>query len=296
MGRLRPLFGNRPWAVRRLQPQRSMGSVAVVIVHVLPQDGAEMPLVDHDAMVEAFAPQRADTPFGDGVGLRSADGCENRPDPEAGGARDEVAAVTGVAVSDQIARPLAPRGRLEDLLPDPGRRGMPGDVPVLDAPHAGLRLRRRLAARDARHRAADAGTRAFLVRHRQPGPVVSQNSATPPPRCTRDGGPRGSGGSGAAPGPEGGRRSAARPAVRPRATDEGAWRCSRRCIPAGRGQVAFAEHEHVVDTGPETRFAIGTTIGGRSRSSSQRSRVRRMSQRRNEEQRDRSPGVRRRGP
>ena len=194
MGRLRPLFGNRPWAVRRLQPQRSMGSVAVVIVHVLPQDGAEMPLVDHDAMVEAFAPQRADTPFGDGVGLRSADGCENRPDPEAGGARDEVAAVTGVAVSDQIARPLAPRGRLEDLLPDPGRRGMPGDVPVLDAPHAGLRLRRRLAARDARHRAADAGTRAFLVRHRQPGPLHRRSRGggrgAPPPRGPRGHRPR----------------------------------------------------------------------------------------------------------
>ena len=55
---------------RRLQLQRAVRPVAVVVPDVLGQDRAQVPLVNRDDVVEAVAPEGADHPLGDGVGLK----------------------------------------------------------------------------------------------------------------------------------------------------------------------------------------------------------------------------------
>src|SRR2546426_7989565 len=96
-----------------------MRTRAIVVRDVLREDRPQVSLVEDDQMVEALATQRADQPLGDGVRLRRTDGRQDRLDGDAGSARDEGAAVTAVAVADQVARLLAPRRRRDQLAPDP---------------------------------------------------------------------------------------------------------------------------------------------------------------------------------
>src|SRR2546422_1409178 len=59
-----------PWPrFRRLQLERSMRSLLVVVPHELIEDGRQMPLIKHDHVVEALAAERPDDSFGDGVRL-----------------------------------------------------------------------------------------------------------------------------------------------------------------------------------------------------------------------------------
>ena len=67
------------------------------------------------------------------VGIRRAHRSQNRLDPDPSSACDEVSAIATVAVSDQEPWLLTPGGRLDHLLPDPGRVRMLRDVPVPDA-------------------------------------------------------------------------------------------------------------------------------------------------------------------
>ena len=105
----------------------------VVVLDVLTKHPPEMLFVDRDDMVETLAPERADDALGDGVGIRRAHRSQNRLDPEPSSACDEVSAIATVAVSDEEPWLLTPGGRLDHLLPDPGRVRMLRDVPVPDA-------------------------------------------------------------------------------------------------------------------------------------------------------------------
>ncbi len=93
-----------------------------------------MPLVEHDDVVEALAPNRADHPFDErilpgrprgGANLRQAQGGDGAP---AGDIED------GVPVMQQESRRHMPRERFAELLPRPRRRGMRRDVDVQDPP------------------------------------------------------------------------------------------------------------------------------------------------------------------
>ena len=95
------MHGERRRAVRRLEPERSVGAVGVLVRDGVAEHRAEVPLVDHDQMVEALATQRADAALGDGVGLRGADGRNDCVDPAARRADDEVSAVARVAIPDE---------------------------------------------------------------------------------------------------------------------------------------------------------------------------------------------------
>ena len=53
----------------------------VVVLDVLTKHPPPMPFVDGDDEIEALAPERADHPLGDGVGVRRAQRSENRLDP-----------------------------------------------------------------------------------------------------------------------------------------------------------------------------------------------------------------------
>ena len=105
----------------------------VVVLDVLTKHPPEMLFVDRDDMVETLAPERADDALGDGVGIRRVHRSQNRLDPEPSSACDEVSAIATVAVSDEEPWLLTPGGRLDYLLPDPGRVRMLRDVPVPDA-------------------------------------------------------------------------------------------------------------------------------------------------------------------
>ena len=105
----------------------------VVVLDVLTKHPPQMPFVDGDDVIEALAPERPDHPLGDGVGVRRAHRSQNRLDPEPSSASDEVPAIATVAVSDEEPWLLTPGGRLDHLLPDPGRVRVLRDVPVPDA-------------------------------------------------------------------------------------------------------------------------------------------------------------------
>ena len=120
--------------LRRQGPEGEQDALTLVVVlDVLTKHPPEMLFVDRDDMVETLAPERADDALGDGVGVRRAHRSQNRLDPEPSSACDEVSAIATVAVSDQEPWLLTPGGRLDHLLPDPGRVRMLRDVPVPDA-------------------------------------------------------------------------------------------------------------------------------------------------------------------
>jgi hypothetical protein len=52
---------------RRIAAERHVRSVPVVVVDVLADQAEQMPLAEHDDVVEQFAPQRPDPPLGESV-------------------------------------------------------------------------------------------------------------------------------------------------------------------------------------------------------------------------------------
>ena len=91
-----------------------------------------MRLVEHDQVVEALTADRPDHPFSERVRLRCMNWGEHGLDPDRPGSPQEVAAIVPIAIADEEARSGTPRRRLDDLLPDPRRSRMGGDVPVHD--------------------------------------------------------------------------------------------------------------------------------------------------------------------
>ena len=80
-------------AARRLQAQRAVRPLRVVVVDVLGQDGAQVPLVQRDHVVEALPAEGADHPLGDRVGAGRPHRREHRLDAEGLRPLPEVAAV-----------------------------------------------------------------------------------------------------------------------------------------------------------------------------------------------------------
>ena len=59
-----------PWPrFRRLQLERSMRSLLVVVPHELIEDGRQVPRIKHDHVVEALAAERPDDSLGHSVGV-----------------------------------------------------------------------------------------------------------------------------------------------------------------------------------------------------------------------------------
>jgi hypothetical protein len=57
---------------RRIAAERHMGSVLVVVADMLADQAEQMPLPEHDDVVEQFSAQRADPPLGESVLPRRA--------------------------------------------------------------------------------------------------------------------------------------------------------------------------------------------------------------------------------
>ena len=118
--------------LRRLERQELVRPLVVVEPDVFPQHPAQMPLVVHDHVIEAFAAERADHALGDAVRLGRADRRQHGPDADPGRLGDEVSAIARVAIPDPEAWRPTPGGGRDHLPLDPGRPGMRGHVPMLD--------------------------------------------------------------------------------------------------------------------------------------------------------------------
>ena len=102
-----------------LQVERSVGPIAVVVADELRQHRAEMPLADHDEVIETLPSKRADNSLRDRVRPRGTHGREQGLDAQRRGALHEVATVDGVPIPKEVAGPPAPRRGLDHLAPDP---------------------------------------------------------------------------------------------------------------------------------------------------------------------------------
>ena len=99
-----------------------MWSFSVVVGHEFAQDRREVPLVEHDQVVQALSTERPDHPLNDRVRTRRSNGCGDGIDTDASGTPVEVAAIDRIPIVQQMPRLMSPRCRLEQLAPDPRRR------------------------------------------------------------------------------------------------------------------------------------------------------------------------------
>src|SRR5712692_9835426 len=115
---------------RRRKFKTAVWPIEVVIGCKLPEHSYQVALVEDNDVVQAFSPQGPRQSLRDRVGLRRP---IRSPDPnhaKSGEPGVEVFAVDVVAVVDQVARLSAPGSCIDQLLPDPGRGGIGGDVQV----------------------------------------------------------------------------------------------------------------------------------------------------------------------
>ena len=117
---LRPL--DRPPVWRGLL-EREMGSGAVIVREVRGQKSAQMPLAEHDEMVEALAPHGADEPFRKRIRPRTARRREDFRDAHALDTMAERLAEDSVPIAEKIGRPCVVREGVHELLGGPLRGG-----------------------------------------------------------------------------------------------------------------------------------------------------------------------------
>jgi hypothetical protein len=95
---------------RALEAQAAVWPVAVVILGELGQHGPEVPLVEHDQVVEALRPDGPHHPLRDGIGVGRLGRRPDADDPEVFGSGAKVGAVDGISVVDEIPGLPTPGG------------------------------------------------------------------------------------------------------------------------------------------------------------------------------------------
>ena len=103
-----------------------MRSAIVVVGDILPQNGAKVPLVDNDHVIQALSTECAYYPFGDGVRFGSPNRGEYGFDAQPSCPWIEVPSIAAVAIPYEELRLLTPGCGLNQLLPDPLCFGMGG--------------------------------------------------------------------------------------------------------------------------------------------------------------------------
>lgn len=119
--RLRPFDGPH---VGRVLVEREMGSCTVIVREVRGQNATQVPLPEHDDMVEALAPHRADEPFHERVLSRTVGRCEDFIDVHALHSVPEWLAVDVVAIAEEVGRRGVVREGVHNLLGGPVRGGV----------------------------------------------------------------------------------------------------------------------------------------------------------------------------
>src|SRR5919199_2909340 len=97
-----------------------MRSVLVVVVDEFGEHRPQVPLVQHDEVVQTFSPESPDDTFSNRVRTGRMHGCGDGIDTEAPRAVAEVAPIDGVPIAEQMPRLAPPGRRLDHLAPDPG--------------------------------------------------------------------------------------------------------------------------------------------------------------------------------
>src|SRR5688572_10746847 len=100
----------------------SMGSLAIVVLHIFAEHLQEMALVQHDHVVKALSAERPDDSLRHRVRVGGTYRCHDRHDPDARSVLNEVGAVTAVVVANEISGLCTPRRPSHNLSPDPLRR------------------------------------------------------------------------------------------------------------------------------------------------------------------------------
>ena len=118
--RARPQLG-------RLQPKCSMWPLVVVGPDELGEYRPEVLLIEDDQVVEALSAKCPDDSFNDRVRTRAHYGRGDGVDADALGPCTDVAAIHGIAITQQMPRLASPGRRLDELPPDPGRGRVRGD-------------------------------------------------------------------------------------------------------------------------------------------------------------------------
>ena len=127
----RRLDFSRKWAI---VAERLMWTRCVVVDEVGAQQPTQMPLVEHDDVVEAFSANGPDDALGEGILPGRAGRDENLVHPHAVDAAVKGAAVERVTIAEEIPWGCFVGERLNDLLGGPGSSGMAGDVDVNGLP------------------------------------------------------------------------------------------------------------------------------------------------------------------
>src|SRR5712691_6677675 len=123
------------WAgYRRLQIQRAVGSVTVVVTEELGEQREQMALIQHDDVVKTLLAKGPHYPFRDRVRQRRPVGRFVVFDANAGELAPEVSTVRVVTITNQALRLTAPGGGFDHLPPDPGRRRARGDLALNQLP------------------------------------------------------------------------------------------------------------------------------------------------------------------
>ncbi len=100
-----------------------MRSLLLAVRHERTQNGHEVLLVQNDDVIEALSPQGAEHSLRNSVRFWGVDRGGDGVDADASCALTKVAAVDGIAITQQMPWRVSPGCCLDHLSPDPGRRG-----------------------------------------------------------------------------------------------------------------------------------------------------------------------------
>src|SRR5919106_2897759 len=114
--------------------EREMGTRPVVVGEVPGEEAVEVSLAEHEDMIQALAPDRADEPLAERVLPRALRRREHLLDPHALHAAPELLAIDLVAITQEIAWGGVVWEGVDELLRGPGGGGVLGHVEVDDAP------------------------------------------------------------------------------------------------------------------------------------------------------------------
>src|SRR6266403_4346960 len=108
----------------------------IVVFHVRQQHMTEMPLAEHDNVVEAFPSDRTDQPFSISVLPWGARRRRSIANADCSHSLDEDLSIGPIPVADQIAGSLFPAACFRDLICDPFRGWMRCDAKPKNLPPA----------------------------------------------------------------------------------------------------------------------------------------------------------------
>ena len=110
--------------------ERQMRTHGVVVTEVSAKQASEMPLVEHNEMIEAFPADGADDALGEGILPGRVGRDEDLVHAHAVDSTVKGVAVDRVTIPEEIAWGRVVGERLDDLLGGPSGRGVVGDVDV----------------------------------------------------------------------------------------------------------------------------------------------------------------------